>query len=271
MVTESLPLFDLHGRVALITGAAGYLGSEMAAGLARAGAHVFLNGRREELLLELQERIMTSGGKATVSPWDVTNRSAITAGIDSIENSEGRLDIILNNAYGGPTGQAGGTDAIAYQHAYAVSVVASAEIVTVGIPLLRKTAQKSRGGASVINISSMYGQVSPDLRVYDDAPEFTNPPFYGAAKAGLIQLSRYLACKHAPERIRFNVIAPGPFPSDSVRAASPAFAEKLIARVPLGRLGNPEDLVAPVVFLAGDGAAYVTGTVLEVNGGWTAW
>ena len=122
----------------------------------------------------------------------------------------------------------------------------------------------------MINVASMYGLVSPDLRVYENAAS-TNPPFYGAAKAALLQLSRYLACELAKDNIRVNALCPGPFPCPSVKEANPEFIKKLENRVPLGRIGIAEELKGPVVFLASDDSSYVTGSTLNVDGGWTAW
>src|SRR5262249_30359417 len=115
-----------------------------------------------------------------------------------------------------------------------------------------------------------YGTVSPDLRVYT-ASTPPNPPFYGAAKAGLIQLSRYLACQYASRRIRVNAVSPGPFPAPSVGQKDPDFLGRLEQKTPFGRIARPEELVGPVVFLASDAASYVTGVDLAVDGGWTAW
>jgi gluconate 5-dehydrogenase len=116
----------------------------------------------------------------------------------------------------------------------------------------------------------MYGSVSPQPEVYRDAPQFHNPPAYGAAKAALLQLTRYSACHLAAHGIRVNSVSPGPFPAPAVQA-NEAFVEELTARVPLGRIGQPGELVGAVVFLLSDAASYVTGANLPVDGGWTAW
>ena len=116
----------------------------------------------------------------------------------------------------------------------------------------------------------MYGLVSPDLRVYDSALG-SNPPFYGAAKAALLQLTRYAACELAKDKIRVNGLCPGPFPAPAVSDEHPHLLDKLTHKVPLGRVGIASEIAGPAVFLASDAASYVTGATLPVDGGWTAW
>src|SRR5690606_32601685 len=98
-----------------------------------------------------------------------------------------------------------------------------------------------------------------------------NPPDYGAAKAGLLQLTRYQAVAWAKRNIRVNAVVPGPFPKTFGQGANAEFVERLSQRVPLGRVGNPEEIAGSVVYLCSDAASYVTGTSLVVDGGWTAW
>lgn len=96
----------------------------------------------------------------------------------------------------------------------------------------------------MINVASMYGVVSPDLRIYSETTK-PNPPFYGPAKAGLIQLTRYLACQLGPTRIRVNSVSPGPFPSPAVVGSDFEFVNRLEMKTPLGRIGQPEELAGP--------------------------
>lgn len=116
----------------------------------------------------------------------------------------------------------------------------------------------------------MYGSVSPDPSIYGTSG-LNNPPYYGAAKAGLIQLTRYAACHLAADRIRVNCISPGPFPSPQALERDPGFHGRLNAKNPMRRTGEPAELAGPLLFLASDASSYVTGTNLAVDGGWTAW
>jgi len=254
-------LFCLKGRIAIVTGAAGHLGAAMSRGLAEAGAKVYLLGRTQEPLDSLRSEIRRSGHQAEAAAVDVTDAGAVAAFTQAL--SEKRLDILVNNAF---AGYAPSDDAFA--KAYEITVTAAFGLVQKSLPLLRAAAF-ANGGASVVNIASMYGMVSPDPRVYVDSPP--NPPFYGAAKAGLIQLTRHLAAELAPERIRVNAISPGPFPSPVSQQKFPGLMKNLESKVPLGRLGRPQDLAGAIVFLASDAASFVTGINLPVDGGWTAW
>jgi len=265
-----LSRFSLNDRIVLLTGAAGHIGRAMAGGLAEAGAHVVLNGRLVEPLNELADTIRQAGGQADVLPFDVTDADASAAAIETMGRQFGRLDVLINNAYVGGSGPLDSSTDADFEQSYSVAVVAAARLIRQSVNLLGIASQKNSGGASVINVASMYGVVSPDFRVYEN-PEAINPPFYGAAKAALVQLTRYLACQLAARRIRVNAISPGPFPSSAVQTGNPEFCARLAAKVPLGHIGKPDDLVGPAVFLASDAAAFVTGHNLMVDGGWTAW
>lgn len=262
--------FSLENRVSLITGAAGHLGSAMAAGLATAGSWVFLNGRNEEKLEQLRQRIVSGGGRAHVLPFDVRDAASGEAAIARIASLAGRLDVLVNNAYAGGGGTLSSSSREEFLAAFDVSVAAAAGLSRAAADLLASSALSIEGGSSIINVASMYGLVSPDPRLYA-SPETTNPPFYGAAKAALIQLTRYLACELGPRHIRVNAVAPGPFPSEGVQSTDPRFVGRLAKRVPLGRIGSPRELAGPVVFLASPAASFVNGAVLSVDGGWTVW
>lgn len=262
-------LFDLTGRVALVTGAVGYLGRAMVAVLADAGATVVLNDKNEKTLKEFTADLNEKNIDAYALPFDITNKEECLEAFDAFGRKWKRLDVIINNAYSGPTGTVDTASIGDFENAYSHSVTAPFYIVQQFRPLLKKTAEANIGGASVINIASMYGMVSPDPAIYGDSGQ-NSPPFYGAAKAGLIQLTRYLACHLASENIRVNSISPGPFPKIDKKSQR-EFYLKLCRKNPMNRVGCPDELRGPVLFLASDASSFVTGINLPVDGGWTAW
>ena len=257
-------LFDLDGTVAVVTGGAGWLGTAMVAALAAAGADVIAVGRSAERLRTIADavgskRVETAVADVTTPAWPELVRSIGTA--------RGRLDILVNNAHTGSGGSLRTSGPQAYLEATTLSVVASAT----GINAAREgfDASVALGGSpSVINIASMYGLVAPDPGMYDDE-EGRNPPYYGAAKAGLLQLTRYAAAELGPAGIRVNAITPGPFPGPDAQQNA-AFLRRLESRTLLNRVGTPEDLRTAVLFLASPASRFVTGSNIVVDGGWTA-
>lgn len=266
---DVLHQFRLNGRVAFLSGATGHLGKSMAEALAEAGAHVVLNARGAERLDALCVELGKRGHKVSAACFDVTDEAATRKQIARISEEHGRLDILVNNASSGRSGTVESTTSEDFENLYRVNVVAAFRLIQTALPLLKEST-KSAAGASVINIASMYGSVSPDPSIYGTSGA-NNPPSYGAAKAALIQLTRYTAAHLAPDRIRVNCISPGPFPAARYLANDPVFHEKLKAKVPLGRTGDPRELRGPLLFLASDASSYVTGINLAVDGGWTAW
>ena len=262
-------LFRLDGKVCLVTGGAGHLGSAMSTALAEAGGHVCILGRTQGTLAKLAKTLTDRGLSAEPIASDVTMAQDIKSLIADLRKRHGKLDVLINNAYAGRPGVMSNSRAGDYVNAIEIAVAAPAELVNAAHGLLRKAAEDS-GDASVINISSMYGMVSPDPRVYGKSG-MNNPPHYGAAKAALLQYTRYAAVHLAPEGIRVNAISPGAFPPDAAQQRDPAFTAALTQKVPLGRLGKPEDLGGAVVFLASSASRFVTGANLPVDGGWTAW
>lgn len=260
-------IFDLAGRTALVTGATGHLGRAMAKALAQAGAHVLVNGRKAETCEALAAELRAAGHQATAAAFDVADETAV-AGFLAACPAE-RLDCLVNNAYAGGGGTVETAAAEDYRRAFEVSVVAAQGLLRLSLPRLR-AAVATCGDASVINIASMYGIVSPNPGNYA-TPAGTNPPFYGAAKAALVQFTRYAACEFGAEGIRVNAIAPGPFPAPAVQRAAPEFVARLTAHVPMKRMGAAGEIGGPVVFLASSAASFVNGAVLAVDGGWTSW
>jgi len=266
---DVLQQFRLDGRVAFLSGATGHLGRMMTEALAGAGAHVVLNARSPDVLESFCAELRERGHKVSVACFDVTDEAAVVKNIALIGEKHGRLDIIVNNASHGRSGTVDSTTRADFAQAYQVNVVAAFRITQLAVPLLRESA-KTTAGSSVVNIASMYGSVSPDPSIYGTSGA-NNPPSYGAAKAALIQWTLYAACHLARDRIRVNCISPGPFPAARYLQADPGFHDRLKAKVPMRRTGDPRELCGPLLFLASDASSYVTGVNLAVDGGWTAW
>lgn len=263
-------LFSVESRVVMLTGATGHLGQAIAIALAKAGACLVLNARNGDELSRLKEKIEEAGGQGMTMAFDVCDDAAVQTAVCDIERKYGRLDVLVNNAYSGGAGTMDTATAQDFSRSYEVTVTASAMLAKAALPLLQRSSADLPGGASIINMASMYGVVSPDLGIYQDASG-ANPPFYGAAKAGLLQLTRYMAVQYAPFNIRVNAICPGPFPAPGVQKENPEFIDRLQLKLPMKRIGQPDELVGPVIFLSSEASSYMTGATIPVDGGWTAW
>lgn len=265
-----MELYNLNDRVILLTGASGHFGRVLAEGLAVSGARVILAGRTRSNLDAVSERLAEKGYESDVLELEVGNNESHRKAIDYIGASIGRLDGIVNNAYSGRVGNLDTITGEDFENACMQNLSGPFGIVQAALPLLEAASGTHNGGSSVVNISSMYGRVSPDPRIYGDTGN-NNPVHYGATKAGMIQMTRYLACHLADRGIRVNSVSPGAFPPSDIKINSPKFHDRLVDKVPMHRIGDPEEIVGPVMFFLSSMSSYVTGADLPVDGGWTAW
>ena len=267
LLTQHAPqtMFRLDGRVAFVSAAPGHLGRAMTRALAAAGAHVIVNARDDNKLREFEDTLRAEGHSVQRTAFDVADAGAVRAFFKTLP----RLDILVNNAVSMTPKPFDAIEPTDFAATYASSVTAAFETVRAARGALCAAAEEA-GEASVVNIASMYGLAAPDSRLYTK-PGQASPFHYGPAKAALLQLTRHLAAELGPENIRVNALVPGPFPRAEVQENDPEFAARLAGRTMLRRLGRAEDITGPLLFLASRASAYMTGSALTVDGGWTAW
>jgi NAD(P)-dependent dehydrogenase (short-subunit alcohol dehydrogenase family) len=246
-------LFDLDGRVAIVTGGSGGLGARFAATLAGAGAHVVACARR----LEPLEQLATEHPGVEAVRCDVTDDGQLRALVDGVLERHGRIDVCVNNAGVSSGGAEQQTDPARFAQVLDVnvrSVFALSQLVA--RPML------DQGGGSIVNVSSMFGLVASS-----PVPEAG----YVASKSAVNGLTRELGAQWASSGVRVNAIAPGWFPTDMNAAlfADERTANWVTRTCPMGRVGRPEELDGALLFLASDASSYCTGQVIVVDGGWT--
>lgn len=259
---------DLSGRVALVTGGAGHIGSAMIETLAELGAGVVVldldADRCEAVASGIRERFDVP---ALACPTDLADSDAVSRVNGLVAGELGRLDILVNAAaLVGTTALEGWATSFEKQSlstwraALEVNLTAAFALTQGCIGLLRAS-----GHGSVINVASIYGIVGPDWRLYESTA-MGNPAAYAATKGGLLQLTRWLATTLAPS-VRVNAITPG----GVQRNTQEPFLSRYVSRVPMQRMACEDDFKGAVAYLASDLSAYVTGQNLVVDGGWTAW
>jgi NAD(P)-dependent dehydrogenase (short-subunit alcohol dehydrogenase family) len=257
-------LFNLEGRVALVTGGAGYLGGEIADALAELGAHVAVASRDIEKCRRKADELARHGRPTHAARIDLASPETIAPCIDEVVASLGRLDILVMCAWSGRKNSWETINDVDWNNDIEICLNGVYRTIKAAFPALRN----SRG--VVLNIGSMYGHVAPDYRLYEGVPQ-ANPPSYGAAKAGVIQLTRYLASFLSPHGIRVNCLSPGPFPFEATKEQYPEFVARLNAKNPLGRVGLPHEVKGAAALLCSDAGSYITGQNLCVDGGWAVW
>ncbi len=239
----------LAGRVALVTGASRGIGRAIAEAYVAAGAKVWLNGRDAEAMSTLAAEL---GERAEPLPFDVADPAAIRGGFQAIMKADGKLDVLVNNAglLSESLIEMAGLKAI--DDMLAVNLRGVILCSQLGARLIAKA-----GGGSIINIASMIGKVGNPGQVV-----------YGATKAGVIGATLGLAKELGSRKIRVNAIAPGIVDTDLIAGLTDEKRAELLANVALGRAATPGDIAPLAVFLATDDAAYITGQVIGVDGGW---
>jgi NAD(P)-dependent dehydrogenase (short-subunit alcohol dehydrogenase family) len=256
-------LFDLTGKVALVTGARGHLGRAMAVALAEAGGRVVVTSRDEAAAHEVARSLppVEEGAHIGVG-LDYLDPDTIERGFAAAIERAGHLEILVNNGHQVLASDWRGVSSAEFDRQSAIGTG-----YFLLARLLRDHAVSRSVSASVIMLGSMYGLVASYPAAYELLCA-ANPAAYQFLKGGIVQLTRHLAVYWARDRVRVNVLSPGPFPSDQADAR---LVERLEPHSPMGRMGLPHEVKGAIVFLASDGSSYVTGHNLVVDGGWTAW
>ncbi len=254
-------LYDLTGRVAIVTGGAGLYGSHMCAALAEAGAHVVVTSRDDAACARAAQALRDAGLSASSHRLDLADEASIRALRDDTVAAYGRIDVLVNGSVHRQGGDPAGTSAADW--------AATSLVNSTGLFLITRDVGEqmmAQGSGSIINIGSIYGVVGPTFDIYAGTG-MTSPAFYAYDKGGMVNLTRYLACYYGPHGVRVNCLSPGGLRSDG---QPEAFLAAYRAATPLGRLAGPDDIKGPIVFLASDASGYLTGTNIMVDGGWTA-
>ncbi|MEP7214613.1 MAG: glucose 1-dehydrogenase [Anaerolineaceae bacterium] len=253
-------IFDISGKTAIVTGASYGLGVTMAETFAEAGANVVLAARSKQKLDELAAAIESRGGKALSVECDVADSASVKAMVDAAIARFGRVDILVNNA--GVSAEAGFMPERVpddlFAHTMQVNVMGT-------FYCCREVAAHMLAdgkGGSIINIASVMGI----------SGQQNGPVAYQASKGAVINLTRNLGASWADRKVRVNAIAPGWFPSEMTAGwfAVPEFLERFVNEAPMSRVGHPDELKGPLLFLASDASSFVTGQTIAVDGGVSA-
>jgi 2-deoxy-D-gluconate 3-dehydrogenase len=266
-------LFDLHGRVALITGGAGLLGSEFCLTLAEAGASVVAADNDKAALDQLVQTLRQDGFDSFGIDVDVSKPESVNQMIQETINTYGRLDILVNSAALDPK-----FDPLHSEHPnsfedyplenwnLALAVNLTGMFLCCQAAVKQMLAQRK---GVIVNLCSIYGITAPDQRLYQrqGQPSQYKPAYYSVTKAGVLGLTSYLAAYFAGKNIRVNALSPG----GVYNKHDDEFVRAYSARTVLGRMADKGDMNGALLFLASDASAYMTGANLVIDGGWSTW
>jgi len=268
-------MFDLTGRVAVVTGGAGLLGSQFCHILAEAGARVVVVDIDEEAAASLANELQGAGYQAMSVGTDISNPESVAAMAKKTLETYQRLDILVNSAALDPKFDQDNIDqqgANAFENFPLDAWNQAIEVNLTGMFLCSQAVSKpmlAQGKGAIINICSTYGLVGPDQRIYEreGQPPSFKPVTYTVTKAGVLGLTKYLATYYAGKDIRVNALTPGGVFVDH----DDTFVKAYSSRTVIGRMAERTEMNGALLFLASDASSYMTGSNLVVDGGWTAW
>ena len=251
-------LFDISGKVAIITGAGRGLGAALANSFAAAGASVVLGDQDEQSATDSAAAIQARGGTALAMRCDITDEQAVQALVGRAVDSFGQLDILVNNAGINIPKPAEELALEEWNRIVGVNLTGTFICCQAGGAVMLR-----QGEGCIVNIASIHGHVGSYVH---------KAVAYNSSKAGIINLTRSLALEWGERGVRVNAISPGPLRTDLMakRLENPEYVRKLMERPAIKRVGTPEDIVGAAIFLASPAAAWLTGQILAVDGGWLA-
>lgn len=261
-------LFDLTGKVIVVTGAYGWLGKENCHCLKQFGATVI------PLIRNAEKRWKEDAGSDTEPlgeeyvECDIKSVDSIREAYRYVDEKYGKIDVLDHCAsFGGGFGKDSQLEYMSdetWQKCLDGGIEACFRVIREVVPYMKKN-----GGGSIIDYSSMYGLVSSDLRIYGGTDQ-KSPPSYAASKSAIAQFTRYAAGALALYNIRVNTVTPGPFPATAAQEFT-EFIKTLGRKTMIGRIGQPHEMAGAVLLLASDASSFMTGSNIVVDGGWTAW
>lgn len=261
-------LFDLKGRVAVVTGGVSGLGHQMAEGLAEFGADLVIASRREKKCMEVCKKFISEyGTDAIAMKLDVTKEEDIINLISGTIDHYGKIDILVNNVGGAIISDTVSTRTEDWKHIFDLNVTST----FICCREAGKHMIKNKYG-KIINIASVYGFIGSDSRNYMDTGEPREALSYSASKGAIVNLTRDLAANWAKYGITVNAISPGAFETEATKDMLSDYCKKRFNYIiPLGRIGLGDDLKGAAVLLASDASKYIVGQNIVVDGGWSVW
>ena len=275
-MTESIfKKFDMTGKTAIITGAAGLLGKQFCLALAQVGANVVMADLEKKPVLENEVEFREMGLNALALEVDVSDPDSTKAMVERALTVFGSVDVLVNSAALDPKFDSAGVSAQGANAFESFSLDAWRQALDVNLTGMFLSSQAAvvpmlkQGQGVIVNICSMYGLVGPDQRLYErpDGTRQFKPVYYSTTKAGVLGFTRYLATYYAGKNIRVNALTPGGVFNDH----DEVFTTQYSARTVLGRMANLDEMNGAMLFLCSDASSYMTGSNLVVDGGWTAW
>ncbi|MCF8360340.1 MAG: SDR family oxidoreductase [Prolixibacteraceae bacterium] len=266
-MAEITEIFNLKNKNAIVTGGYGHLGKGMVESLLTCGCNVIVAGRSKEKYIKAFAN--DTENNIHFQDIDIMSSESIETCFSEVHKRFGSIEILINNAHSAKGNSQENMSDEDWNYTMEGVVGSTYKSIRAVIPYMKE--QKS---GKIINITSMYGIVSPDfesLYMGDNCEKYTNPPHYGAAKAAMIQLTKYYAVLLGKYNIYVNAISPGPFPKEIIQNENPEFINRLKNKNPLKRIGKPEDLAGIIALLSSPASDFITGQTFQVDGGWTIW